>query len=284
MDKPVPPLHHAAGDRGGVHPRRAEALHDLRDLLQAAQGLRGRSERRAQEGGAGAGALHEAAPAQHRAEDRGDGRALPGRHPAQDRRPGQGDGGHRLAPGSRSLQAELRRYIQEKGYAIKTLVAFSGTVQDDKLADVDLHRGRHEPRHPREGAAREVRDAGVPGAARRGEVPDRLRSAAAAHDVRRQAARRHPGRADALAAEPHPPAQGRHLRPRLRERPRRDPRGVQDLLRGRGDGRGGRPGPHVRRSRASWTPPASTSTRKSSASAPSTSSRSSGRARSIIRR
>ena len=26
------------------------------------------------------------------------------------------------------------RYIQEKGYAIKTLVAFSGTVQDDKLA------------------------------------------------------------------------------------------------------------------------------------------------------
>jgi type I restriction enzyme R subunit len=28
------------------------------------------------------------------------------------------------------------RYIQEKGYAIKTLVSFSGTVQDDKLADV----------------------------------------------------------------------------------------------------------------------------------------------------
>ena len=28
------------------------------------------------------------------------------------------------------------RYIQEKGYAIKSLVAFSGTVQDDKLPDV----------------------------------------------------------------------------------------------------------------------------------------------------
>lgn len=28
------------------------------------------------------------------------------------------------------------RYIKEKGYAIKTLVAFSGTVQDDQLADV----------------------------------------------------------------------------------------------------------------------------------------------------
>ena len=28
------------------------------------------------------------------------------------------------------------RYIQEKGYAIKSLVAFSGTVEDDKIADV----------------------------------------------------------------------------------------------------------------------------------------------------
>ena len=137
------------------------------------------------------------------------------------------------------------RYIQEKGYAIKTLVAFSGTVQDDKLADVTYTEERHEPRHPREGAAGEVRHAGVPGAARGGEVPDRVRPAAAAHDVRGQAAGGHPGRADALAPEPHPPAQGRHLRPRLRERPRGDPRGVQDLLRRRGDGRGGRPRPHV---------------------------------------
>src|SRR5277367_474404 len=28
------------------------------------------------------------------------------------------------------------RYIREKGYAIRSLVAFSGTVQDDKLPDV----------------------------------------------------------------------------------------------------------------------------------------------------
>ena len=40
--QPVPPLHHAAGHRGGLHPGRAEELHDLRDLLQAAQGERGR--------------------------------------------------------------------------------------------------------------------------------------------------------------------------------------------------------------------------------------------------
>ena len=90
-----PPLHHAPGHRGGVHPRRAEALHHLRHLLQAAQGVRGRPQRRAQAGGTGAGPLHEAAPAQHRPEDRGDGGAFPGGHAAQDRRPGQGDGGDR---------------------------------------------------------------------------------------------------------------------------------------------------------------------------------------------
>ena len=56
----------------------------------------------------------------------------------------------------------------------------------------------------REGAAREVRHAGISGAARRREVSDGLRPAAAAHDVRGQAARGHPGRADAVAAEPHP--------------------------------------------------------------------------------
>ena len=50
-------------------PRRAEALHHVRDLLQAAQGVRGRSQRRAQESRTGASAVHEAAPAQHRAED-----------------------------------------------------------------------------------------------------------------------------------------------------------------------------------------------------------------------
>ena len=31
------------------------------------------------------------------------------------------------------------RYIREKGYAIRTLVAFSGTVQDDEIAGRDLH-------------------------------------------------------------------------------------------------------------------------------------------------
>ena len=104
--QPAAPLHHAPGDRRGVHPRRAEALHHVRDVLQAAKGLRGRSQRRAQEGRAGTGALHEAASAQYHAEDRGDCRAFPGVHAAQDRGPGQGDGGDRFAAGSGPLQAD----------------------------------------------------------------------------------------------------------------------------------------------------------------------------------
>ena len=119
----------------------------LRDLLQAAQGLRGRSERRAQEGRAGAGALHEAAPAQHRAEDRGHGRALPGRHPAQDRRSRQGDGRDRLAPRSRSLQAELRSVHQGEGLRHQVAGGVLRHGAGRQARGRDLHRGGHEPRH-----------------------------------------------------------------------------------------------------------------------------------------
>ena len=45
------PLHDAAGDRGRVHPRRAEALHVVRRLLPAPEGVRRRPARGAEEGG-----------------------------------------------------------------------------------------------------------------------------------------------------------------------------------------------------------------------------------------
>ncbi len=171
------------------------------------------------------------------------------------------------------------RYIQEKGYAIKTLVAFSGTVQDDKTPG-----RRPTPKQQMNGGIREKElpekfaTPGIPGAAGGGEVPDRLRSAASAHHVRGQAAGRHPGRADALAPEPHPSAQGRHLRARLRQRPRGDPRGLQDLLRRRRDGRGGRTGAHVRDQGRAGCIRHLPATRRSSAFALSTSSPSSARA------
>ena len=97
-----------------------------------------------------------------------------------------------------------------------------------RCSTADLHRGGHEPRHTQEGAAGKVRDPRVPRSARGGEVPDRVRSTAAPHDVRGQAARRPPGRADAVAPEPDSPAQRRHLRSRLRQRSRRDPQHVED--------------------------------------------------------
>src|SRR3989442_2691711 len=37
---------------------------------------------------------------------------------------------------ARPYQQSVDRFIQEKGYGLKTLVAFSGPVQDDKLTDV----------------------------------------------------------------------------------------------------------------------------------------------------
>ena len=141
-------------------------------------------------------------PHNHRAEDRGDGRALPGGHAAQDRRPGQGDGGDRVAPGSGSLQAELRSLHPGKGLRHQVAGGLFGHRGGRQARRRHLHRAGHEPRHLRERAAREVRDPGVSGTARRGEVPDRIRSAAPAHDVRGQAARGHPGGADVVPVEP----------------------------------------------------------------------------------
>ena len=72
------------------------------------KGHRGRSEPAQEEGGAGAGQVHEPAPAQHRAEDRGDGGALPAEGARASRRAGQGDGRHLLAPACGALHAGLR--------------------------------------------------------------------------------------------------------------------------------------------------------------------------------
>ena len=51
------------------------------------------------------------------------------------------------------------------------------------------------------------------------------------HHVRRQDAHRARRRADPVAAEPHPPGQGRHVRPRLPQRRRGDPERVRAVLR-----------------------------------------------------
>ena len=111
---------------------------------------------------------------------------------------------------------EFDKYIAEKGYTdIKTLVAFSGTVEldtGDEYTEVGMNNG-----HPREPVAEGVRQGLVPGADRRREVPDGLRPAAAAHDVCGQAPDGRAGRPDTFAAEPHACRQGRHVHSRFRQ-------------------------------------------------------------------
>ena len=123
----------------------------------------------------------------------------------------------------RYMQA-FQRYIAEQGYDdIRPLVAFSGTVRDPYTGE-EFHRARHEHRRGdgqvdrRGGAAGPLPLARLPDSAGGGEVPDRIRSAAAAGDVRGQTAGRGAGRADAVAAQPHGAGQGAAVRVGLRER------------------------------------------------------------------
>jgi type I restriction enzyme, R subunit len=128
------------------------------------------------------------------------------------------------------------RYIGEKGYPIKILVAFSGTVEDDRTPDqtyteVAMNNGLKEKELPDTFAKPEYRVLLVAE-----KLSDRLRSALAAYPVRGQAPGRDSGGADPLAPEPHPSAQGRHFRARFRQRPGGDSGGVSPVLRRFGDG------------------------------------------------
>ena len=114
----------------------------------------------------------------------------------------------------------IDKYIKDRGYGIGTLVAFSGEVKDTESGPDPFTETSHDaepqparPRHSRSVQHRRVSD--PPGGE---QVPDRLRSAAALRDVRRQATGGHSGRADPLPAEPRPSRQGHDLRAGLRER------------------------------------------------------------------
>jgi type I restriction enzyme R subunit len=119
---------------------------------------------------------------------------------------------------------------------------------EDGVSDFDeLYRSM--AKRGRKGPARAIRHRRVPGVAGRGEIPERVRSTVAAHDVRGSPPVRHSGGANAVAAEPHASAEGRHVHFGFRERPARDSGGLQAVLRGRGDGRGSRTVADVRDSR-----------------------------------
>ncbi len=101
----LPPLQHAPGDRGGLHPRRARELHHLQGLLAAAEEDRGRPALRQEEGRVPAQVVRRAAPARDRREGADHGGALRRPGAGRDRRQGQGDDRHPLAPARRALQA-----------------------------------------------------------------------------------------------------------------------------------------------------------------------------------
>ena len=144
----------------------------------------------------------------------------------EDRRTGAGDGGHerhraghpvlpRLqdvsrgaqepVPGDRRLlgRARVRRREGQRGFSQR------------------LFKRRHRRQDP---------DRPVPLPDLRRQVPDRLRRAAAAHDVCGQAALGHQGRADLVAPQPRAPAEARLLRARLPEQQRGDHLRLPGLL------------------------------------------------------
>ena len=108
----------------------------------------------------------------------------------------------------------FKRYIAEHNYDdIRPLVAFSGTVTDPDTGEdftepgmnIDVVSGQADKRS---GPALALRLTRLPDPARGGEVPDRLRPAAATSHVRRQAARRRAGSTDAVAPQPGRARQG----------------------------------------------------------------------------
>ena len=89
---------------------------------------------------------------------------------------------------------EFDRQIKEKGYTeIKTLVAFSGTVEDPDVKGVsytepDMNRQSNGRPIKEKELAGEIWWRRVPIASSSREIPNRLRSAASAHHVRGQTA------------------------------------------------------------------------------------------------
>jgi len=116
-------------------------------------------------------------------------------------------------------QRAMQGYIQDNGYKLGTLVAFSGEVERPA---VRARAARRDQRADEPAPARARHPRGLQGwrlrhPAGSQQVPDRLRPAAAVRHVRRQAPGRHPGRADTIAPQPRPSGQGHHVRGRLRQ-------------------------------------------------------------------
>ena len=128
-------------------------------------------------------------------------------------------------------------YLAERKSRYQALVAFSGEHEygGAKLSEASLNG------LPSAQIADPVPGGSLPLPGVRGQVPDRLRRAAAAHHVRGQDAVRHQGGADPVAPQSGAPQEARRVRARLFERRRHHPRGVRGFLPGDHPGRRDRP-------------------------------------------
>ncbi len=241
----VPPLLDAPGHRGGLHPRRARQLHDLRDVLADREGGRRRSRVRARPrpGARSPGSSRSTRTTWPR-RPRSSSSTSASTRRAQDRRPGQGDGRH--APRGCTRCATSRRSTSTSpSTATPTCRRSSRSparVDDD---GVDVHRVEDErlPREP-DGASGSTTDeyqvlivaekfqTGFDQPLLHTMYVDKTLTGLAAVQTLSRLNRIHPGKDG-------------HLRPRLPQRRRGDPRRLRALV--RADGRAAdRPEPALR--------------------------------------
>ena len=120
----------------------------------------------------------------------------------------------------------IRGYLTERKSRYQAIVAFSGDHEygGAKVNEATLNG------FPSGRIAEKIQVGPVSLPHLRRQVPDRVRRALAAHDVRRQDALGRQGGADALSAQPGAPEEARRVRAGLPERRRDHPRGLLRLL------------------------------------------------------
>ena len=244
----LPPLQHAAGDRGRLHPRRAGELRDLQGLLASAEEDRGRPALRQGQGGVSAQVVRRAAPARHPREDRHQRGAFRRAGRGRDRRAGQGDDRDALAPARGALEARPGSLPGRERPSLEGArrLLRNGEGRRRIVHGVGHELGREAAGHQRAADGGRIREARVPLPGGRQQVPDRIRPAAAAHHVRGQEAGRGECGPDAVAPEPHSPRQEGRDGARLRQRSRRDQEGLRAVLRDHPALGGNRPQPALR--------------------------------------
>ena len=130
----------------------------------------------------------------------------------------------------------IRAYLTARKSSYQAIVAFSGEHEFDgtNVTEASLNGFSSNliaEKHPGGPVS-------LPGLRR--QVPDRLRRAVAAHDVRGQGSVRRQGGADAVTPQPGPPQEARRLRAGLQQRRRHDRGRLCGLLPDHGSGRGDR--------------------------------------------